>query len=84
MVADVHRILMRGGIFLYPWDSRKPDQPGKLRLLYEGAPMSLIVETAGGASMAGDGRMLDVTPTRLHERVSVILGAKNEVVRAAG
>jgi fructose-1,6-bisphosphatase I len=84
MVADVHRILMRGGIFLYPWDSRKPDQPGKLRLLYEGAPMSLIVEAAGGASMAGGGRMLDVVPERLHERVSVILGAKAEVARAAG
>ena len=84
MVADVHRILMRGGVFLYPWDSRKPEQPGKLRLLYEGAPMSLIVETAGGASMAGEGRMLDVVPGKLHERVSVILGAKNEVVRAVG
>jgi fructose-1,6-bisphosphatase I len=84
MVADVHRILMRGGIFLYPWDKRKPDQPGKLRLLYEGAPMSMIVEAAGGASMAGSGRMLDVVPDRLHERVSVILGAKAEVARAAG
>lgn len=81
MVADVHRILMRGGIFLYPWDARKPDQPGKLRLLYEGAPMAMIVERAGGAAIAADGPILDVVPKRLHERVSVILGAKNEVAR---
>ena len=81
MVADVHRILTRGGIFLYPWDKRDPGKPGKLRLLYEANPMSFIVEQAGGAATNGQGRILDVQPTSLHERVSVILGSKNEVER---
>jgi len=81
MVADVHRILTRGGIFLYPWDKRDPGKPGKLRLLYEANPMSFIVEQAGGAATNGKGRILDIQPTSLHERVSVILGSKNEVDR---
>lgn len=81
MVADVHRILTRGGIFMYPWDKREPDKPGKLRLMYEANPMSWIVEQAGGAATNGHQRILDVVPTRLHERVSVILGSKNEVER---
>jgi len=79
MVADVHRILMRGGIFMYPWDRREPHKPGKLRLLYEANPMSWLVEQAGGAATNGKQRILDVQPTKLHERVSVILGAKSEV-----
>ncbi|KRA58525.1 fructose 1,6-bisphosphatase [Caulobacter sp. Root655] len=80
MVADVHRILMRGGIFLYPWDSREPDKPGKLRLLYEANPMSLIVERAGGkATTDGQAAILDLQPTKLHQRVPVVLGSANEV-----
>ncbi len=81
MVADVHRILTRGGVFMYPWDKRDPDKPGKLRLLYEANPMGWLVEQAGGAASNGHGRILDITPTKLHERVSVILGSKNEVER---
>ncbi len=81
MVADVHRILTRGGVFMYPWDKRDPDKPGKLRLLYEANPMGWLVEQAGGAATNGRGRILDITPTKLHERVSVILGSKNEVER---
>jgi fructose-1,6-bisphosphatase I len=80
MVADVHRILMRGGVFLYPWDQREPDRPGKLRLLYEGAPMALLIERAGGkATTDGTTPILDVIPTSLHERVAVALGSANEV-----
>ena len=79
MVADVHRILTRGGVFLYPRDARTPSSPGKLRLLYEANPMSLIVEQAGGAATNGHQRILDVQPSQLHERVSVILGSKAEV-----
>ncbi|KAF1022032.1 MAG: Fructose-1,6-bisphosphatase class 1 [Paracidovorax wautersii] len=81
MVADVHRILTRGGVFLYPWDKREPNKPGKLRLLYEANPMGWLVEQAGGAASTGQQRILDVKPGKLHERVSVILGAKNEVER---
>jgi fructose-1,6-bisphosphatase I len=81
MVADVHRILTRGGIFLYPWDKREPEKPGKLRLLYEANPMGWLVEQAGGAATSGRQRILDVQPKNLHERVSVILGSKNEVER---
>ena len=81
MVADVHRILTRGGIFMYPWDKREPDKPGKLRLMYEANPMSWLVEQAGGAATNGRQRILDITPTKLHERVGVILGSKNEVER---
>jgi len=82
MVADVHRILMRGGIFMYPWDQREPNKPGKLRLMYEANPMSWLIEQAGGASTNGQQRILDIQPTQLHQRVSVILGSKNEVERA--
>lgn len=81
MVADVHRILTRGGIFMYPWDSREPDKPGKLRLMYEANPMGWIVEQAGGAASDGRGRILDIQPTSLHQRVSVVLGSRHEVER---
>jgi fructose-1,6-bisphosphatase I len=81
MVADVHRIMTRGGVFLYPWDQREPDKPGKLRLMYEANPMAFLIEQAGGAATNGRQRILDVTPTKLHERVSVVLGSKNEVQR---
>ena len=81
MVADVHRILNRGGIFMYPADAREPDKPGKLRLMYEANPMSLLIEQAGGAATNGNMRILDIQPTKLHERVAVFLGSKNEVER---
>ena len=81
MVADVHRILSRGGIFMYPWDQREPDKPGKLRLMYEANPMAFLVEQAGGAATDGHQRILDITPSKLHQRVSVVLGSKNEVER---
>ena len=79
MVADVHRIMQRGGIFMYPWDAREPDKPGKLRLMYEANPMGLLVEQAGGAATNGKQRILDIQPTKLHERVPVILGSRTEV-----
>ncbi len=81
MVADVHRIMTRGGIFMYPWDKREPQKPGKLRLLYEANPMGWLIEQAGGAATNGHQRILDVQPRQLHERVSVILGSRNEVER---
>ena len=81
MVADVHRILTRGGVFMYPWDKREPNKPGKLRLMYEANPMSWLIEQAGGAATNGQQRILDLQPAGLHERVSVILGSKNEVAR---
>ena len=81
MVADVHRILTRGGIFMYPWDKREPTKPGKLRLMYEANPMGWLIEQAGGAATNGKERILDIHPTQLHQRVSVILGSKNEVER---
>ena len=81
MVADVHRILTRGGIFMYPWDKREPEKAGKLRLLYEANPMSWLIEQAGGAATDGKRRTMDITPTKLHERVSVFMGSKNEVER---
>ena len=82
MVADVHRILTRGGIFLYPWDAREPDKPGKLRLMYEANPMSFLIEQAGGLATNGIERIMDVVPTKLHQRVAVVMGSKREVERA--
>jgi fructose-1,6-bisphosphatase I len=79
MVADVHRILNRGGIFMYPSDLRDPSSPGKLRLMYEANPMAFIVEQAGGAATDGKGRILDIEPQKLHQRVPVFLGSKAEV-----
>ena len=81
MVADVHRILTRGGVFMYPWDQREPNKPGKLRLMYEANPMAWLVEQAGGAATNGQQRIMDIQPTELHQRVSVFLGSKNEVQR---
>jgi len=81
MVADVHRILTRGGIFMYPWDKREPEKPGKLRFMYEANPMSWLIEQARGAATNGKQRILELEPTQLHQRVSVILGSKNEVER---
>jgi len=81
MVADVHRILTRGGVFLYPWDKREPHKAGKLRLMYEANPMGWLVEQAGGAATNGRQRILDIAPTDLHQRVSVVLGSRHEVER---
>lgn len=81
MVADVHRILNRGGIFMYPADAREPEKAGKLRLMYEANPMSMLIEQAGGAATNGKQRMLDIQPEKLHQRVAVFLGSKNEVDR---
>jgi len=82
MVADVHRILTRGGIFSYPLDSKCAAKGGKLRLMYEANPMSMLVEQAGGAASTGRQRMLEVRPTGLHQRVPVFLGSKLEVEAA--
>ncbi len=79
MVGDVHRVLSRGGIFLYPFDNRDPSKPGKLRLLYEASPMAFLVEQAGGMASTGETRILDVMPTDIHQRVPTVLGSKNEV-----
>ncbi len=86
MVAEVHRILTRGGVFMYPIDSKMKTkgQGGKLRLLYEANPMSFIVEQAGGGSITGTERIMDLQPESLHQRVPVILGSKNEVERILG
>jgi len=79
MVADVYRVLSRGGIFMYPRDAKNTE--GRLRLMYEANPMAFIVEQAGGAATDGKQRILDVQPQRLHQRIGVVLGSKNEVER---
>jgi len=81
MVADVYRILTRGGIFMYPKDTKDPSKPGRLRLMYEANPISFIVEQAGGVCTTGRERIMDVKPDNLHQRVPVILGSRNEVER---
>ncbi len=81
LVAEVHRILVRGGVFLYPHDAKEPARPGRLRLLYEASPMAFLVEAAGGAASTGRERLLDVAPTELHQRAPVILGSRAEVER---
>lgn len=83
MVAEVHRILNRGGVFMYPRDHKEPVRPGRLRLLYEANPMAFIVEQAGGLAITGDERILALRPEALHQRVPVILGSKNEILRIA-
>jgi fructose-1,6-bisphosphatase I / sedoheptulose-1,7-bisphosphatase len=81
MVAEVHRILMRGGVFMYPRDTKDPSKPGRLRLMYEANPIAMLVEQAGGAATTGRERLLDVAPQHLHQRVPVILGSRCEVER---
>lgn len=83
MVADVHRIITRGGLFMYPIDAKIKEKGGRLRLLYEANPMAFIIEQAGGAASTGRGRIMEVQPTSLHQRVPVVIGAKNEVERIA-
>jgi fructose-1,6-bisphosphatase I/sedoheptulose-1,7-bisphosphatase len=77
----VHRILMRGGVFLYPRDTKDPAKPGRLRLMYEASPIAWLVEQAGGCASTGRQRLLEVVPGQLHQRVPVILGSRNEVQR---
>ena len=79
MVGDVHRILCRGGLFTYPFDTKYANKAGKLRLMYEANPMSLLIERAGGAATDAVNRILDIAPTDIHQRVPVVLGSKNEV-----
>jgi len=81
LVAEVHRILVRGGLFMYPRDTKDPAKPGRLRLMYEANPMAMLVEQAGGRASTGRERLLDLVPSDLHERVPVILGSRNEVER---
>lgn len=81
MVADVHRLLVRGGTFIYPRDAKEPVRAGRLRLLYEASPMAMIVEQAGGLGSTGRARLIDVVPREIHERVPVILGSRAEVER---
>jgi len=81
MVADVHRIISRGGVFMYPMDERIKEKGGKLRLMYEANPMSFIIEQAGGMSSTGRERIMELQPKELHQRVPVILGSKKEVER---
>ena len=81
LVAEVHRILMRGGVFMYPKDTREGSRPGRLRLLYEANPISLLVEHAGGRSTTGSQGVMEVTPETLHQRVPLIMGSHNEVER---
>ena len=81
MVAEVHRILIRGGVFMYPKDTKDPAKPGRLRLMYEANPIGLLIEQAGGRASTGRQRLLDVTPDALHQRIPVILGSRAEVER---
>ncbi len=81
LVAEVHRVLIRGGLFMYPRDAKDPAKPGRLRLVYEANPMAMIVEQAGGAASTGRERLLEVQPESLHARVPVILGSRDEVER---
>ena len=81
LVAETHRVLMRGGVFLYPRDTKEPPKPGRLRLLYEANPIAFIVEQAGGGASTGRGRMLDTVPESLHQRIGLIFGSREEVAR---
>ena len=81
MVAEVHRILMRGGVFMYPVDEKIKKAGGKLRLMYEANPMSFIVEQAGGLASTGKMRILDIVPAQIHQRVPVMMGSRNEIQR---
>lgn len=81
LVAEAHRVLMRGGVFLYPRDSKDPAKPGRLRLLYEANPIALLIEQAGGRATTGDQRILEVAPQNLHQRIGLIFGSAREVER---
>ena len=79
MVGDIHRVLTRGGIFMYPADNKNPEKPFKLRLMYEANPMSFLIEQAGGLAVTSEQRIMEIEPTDIHQRVEVIMGSKNEV-----
>jgi fructose-1,6-bisphosphatase I/sedoheptulose-1,7-bisphosphatase/fructose-1,6-bisphosphatase I len=81
MVADVHRILMRGGVFMYPRDTKDVSKPGRLRLMYEANPMSFVIEQAKGLASTGRQRIMEVTPENIHQRIPVVVGSRNEVER---
>ena len=81
MVAEVHRIMTRGGVFMYPRDTREPRKPGRLRLMYEAAPMAMLIEQAGGRASNGTSDLLDLVPDTLHQRVPVIIGSRDEIER---
>jgi fructose-1,6-bisphosphatase I/sedoheptulose-1,7-bisphosphatase/fructose-1,6-bisphosphatase I len=81
MVADVHRILMRGGVFMYPRDTKDLSKPGRLRLMYEANPMSFVIEQANGLASTGRKRIMEVTPENIHQRIPVVVGSRNEVER---
>jgi fructose-1,6-bisphosphatase I/sedoheptulose-1,7-bisphosphatase len=81
MVAEAHRILMRGGVFMYPRDTKDPSKPGRLRLLYEANPVGYLMEQAGGRASTGEKPMMSVQPTSLHQRIGLVFGSKNEVER---
>ncbi len=81
LVAETHRILMRGGVFMYPKDTKDPARAGRLRLLYEASPISMLVEQAGGGASTGRARLLDVQPETLHQRIGFVFGSKSEVER---
>jgi len=81
MVAEAHRILMRGGVFMYPRDTKDPSKAGRLRLLYEANPIGMVMEQAGGRASTGRDPMLSVQPTELHQRIGLVFGSKNEVDR---
>jgi len=84
MVGDIHRVLTRGGLFTYPSDNRNSEKPYKLRLMYEANPMSFLIEQAGGLAMTSEGRIMDIEPSDIHQRVEVIMGSKNEVEACLG
>jgi fructose-1,6-bisphosphatase I/sedoheptulose-1,7-bisphosphatase len=81
MVAEAHRILMRGGVFMYPRDNKDPSKAGRLRLLYEANPVGMVMEQAGGRASTGRDPMLSVQPDNLHQRIGLVFGSKNEVER---
>jgi fructose-1,6-bisphosphatase I/sedoheptulose-1,7-bisphosphatase/fructose-1,6-bisphosphatase I len=81
MVADIHRILLRGGIYLYPKDKKDLTKPGRLRLMYEANPMAMLVEQAGGLASTGRTRILDIQPDAVHQRIPIAMGSRNEVLR---
>jgi fructose-1,6-bisphosphatase I/sedoheptulose-1,7-bisphosphatase len=81
MVAEAHRILMRGGVFMYPRDTKDPSKAGRLRLLYEANPIGMVMEQAGGRASTGREPMLSVQPSDLHQRIGLVFGSKNEVER---
>ena len=81
MVADVHQILMRGGVYMYPYDAKEPRRAGRLRLMYEANPVALLIEQAGGAASTGRERLLTVVPQDIHQRVPLIFGSRNEIER---